>query len=77
MLLSDSKILKTCDSNLCLDRRLQLAHDRMLLCRSCETSDEYAAAWDEYKAAGGNLTMHDAGIDNGNWKRHTTNGGAP
>jgi len=67
---TDKEILSTVNHNLMLDQRLQLAHDKMLLCRADTNSQEYADKWHEYLKAGGDRTMRDKGIDLDNWKRH-------
>ena len=68
--LSDDQILATADQALVLKRRLQLAHDRMLLCPTGPETEEYALRWREYLDAGGNRSMIENGIDNENWRRH-------
>jgi len=68
--LTDEEILETADPLLVLNKRLQLAHDRMLLCSEEAGSYEYAVKWREYLDAGGNRTMIELGIDNNNWQRH-------
>jgi hypothetical protein len=74
--LSDREIIATADPHKCLKNHLQIAHDRMLLCAADAGSDEYAKLWNAYKAAGGDRTMRDAGIDLDNWKRHRKSGAA-
>lgn len=63
-------ILATAFPELVLLPPLQIAHDRMMLCRSGEGSDEYSRLWHAYLAAGGDRTMRDPGIDLNNWRRH-------
>ncbi len=67
---TDKKILATVNPKLMLNKRLQLAHDRMLLCHAQPNEKEYGDKWHEYLIAGGNRTMIEDGIDNENWKHH-------
>ena len=69
--ITDVEILKTVNPALMFDKRLQLAHDWMLLCPTGPDTEEYASRWREYLAAGGDRTMRDRGIDLDNWHRHS------
>ena len=69
-MVTDEQILATADPALMFDKRLQLAHDRMLLCPTGPETEEYGKRWREYLAAGGDRTMRDRGIDLDNWQRY-------
>jgi len=69
-IVTDEQILATADPALMFDKRLQLAHDRMLLLPDPPQTEEYGKAWREYLAAGGDRSMRDKGIDLENWWCH-------
>jgi len=69
-MITDNEILATVDKSKMFDQRLQLAHDKMLLCKTSPETKEYADKWHEYLAAGGDRTMRDKGIDLDNWLKH-------
>jgi len=60
-IVTDEQILATADPALMFDKRLQLAHDRMLLLPDPPQTEEYGKAWREYLAAGGDRSMRDKG----------------
>ncbi len=69
-MVTDSEIIATAEKSLMLNQKLQLAHDRMLLCPTGPETEEYSTRWRDYLDSGGNLSMIEPGIDNENWRRH-------
>jgi len=67
-MITDKEILAKANPQLCQNRELQLAHDRMLLCKALVGSKEYSRRWRNYLAAGGDRTMRDNGIDCDSWR---------